>query len=141
MIRLYGNIPNSFKMQNTSLSNSFSSSQNTPSRPSPSAGSPSSGRISALSQRFGRKSEGSPLSNMSPSQSSSPLSAFSLKRSFSNSSCAEESPSNKRKLAVSLHSCRNERESKGMYSTEIRVFSVGYYYCRGKVTPHSSFSV
>ncbi|XP_042870177.1 mismatch repair endonuclease PMS2-like [Penaeus japonicus] len=109
MIRLYGNIPNSFKMQNTSLSNSFSSSQNTPSRPSPSAGSPSSGRISALSQRFGRKSEGSPLSNMSPSQSSSPLSAFSLKRSFSNSSCAEESPSNKQpKLESFLAKCKSD---------------------------------
>ncbi|XP_037791129.1 mismatch repair endonuclease PMS2-like [Penaeus monodon] len=110
MIRLYGNIPNSFKMQNTSLSNSFTSSpSNISSRASPSAGSPSNSRISALSQKFGRKSEGSPLSNFSPSQPSTPLSAFSLKRSFSNSSCADESPSNKQpKLESFLAKCKSD---------------------------------
>ncbi|ROT82921.1 hypothetical protein C7M84_023906 [Penaeus vannamei] len=111
MIRLYGNIPNSFKMQNTSLNNSFTSSQsnNTPSRASPSVGSPSNSRISALSQKFGRKSEGSPLSNLSPTQPSTPLSVFSLKRSFSNSSCADESPSNKQpKLESFLAKCKSD---------------------------------
>nr|XP_027206517.1 LOW QUALITY PROTEIN: mismatch repair endonuclease PMS2-like [Penaeus vannamei] len=111
MIRLYGNIPNSFKMQNTSLNNSFTSSQsnNTPSRASPSVGSPSNSRISALSQKFGRKSEGSPLSNLSPTQPSTPLSVFSLKRSFSNSSCTDESPSNKQpKLESFLAKCKSD---------------------------------
>ncbi|XP_053638036.2 mismatch repair endonuclease PMS2 [Cherax quadricarinatus] len=102
LIQLYENIPSTYNMQNTSLSSPMNNSYNNSSgSPNTSAASPlgttreSTGKLSALSQRFGRRLLGSPPPEASPV----PLGA--LKRSLSYGSSIS-SPTNKQPKLMSF---------------------------------------
>ncbi|XP_063850292.1 mismatch repair endonuclease PMS2-like isoform X2 [Scylla paramamosain] len=94
LLQLYEHIPSTYSMHNTSLTPThITSPAQSPSTPTTSA---SAKKISALAQRFGRSSSGSPQPTTPPGGLSG------LKRSFSLSSPSIQSPENKQPKLMSF---------------------------------------